>query len=97
MLDRLLKPRSIKGPGGGMDDLVPATIVDDQGNAEPALLSSGEYVITADLVSLLGDGDNERGAEILDAFCEEIRMLKTGTKKQPKQLKSLLSKVVQSA
>lgn len=51
----------VRGPGGGQDDLVPAR------------LGSGEYVFDADVVAALGDGSNERGAEILDRWREEIR------------------------
>lgn len=51
----------VTGEGGGQDDLVEAR------------LSPGEYVFDADVVSALGDGDNTRGAEILDAWREELR------------------------
>jgi len=42
----------------------------------PALLSKGEYVIDAETVSLLGDGDNDAGAERLDQMREAIRQQK---------------------
>jgi hypothetical protein len=51
----------VTGKGGGQDDLVPAR------------LAKGEYVMDADVVSALGDGSNERGAEILDKWREELR------------------------
>lgn len=59
----------IRGSGGGVDDLVPGSI----DGREDVRLASGEYVIPARVVSALGDGDTDRGAEILDAFCERVR------------------------
>jgi hypothetical protein len=63
--------------GKGMDDDIPATIEGQQ----PAALSQGEYVIPADVVALLGDGNNEAGASVLQAFLDQIRQLKTGNSK----------------
>jgi hypothetical protein len=51
----------VQGPGGGQDDLIPAR------------LGRGEYVFDADAVASLGDGSNERGAELLDKWREELR------------------------
>lgn len=56
----------VQGPGGGQDDLI---------NAK---LAAGEYVFDADVVSALGDGDNARGADILDEFRRNIRTHKRG-------------------
>lgn len=53
--------RVVSGPGGGQDDLVPAR------------LGAGEYVLDADIVSALGDGDTNRGAKILDEWREKVR------------------------
>jgi len=44
-----------------------------QADAIPAKLSSGEYVMDADVVSALGDGNNEAGAKKLDAMREQVR------------------------
>lgn len=41
-----------------------------------ALLSKGEYVFDSETVSLLGDGDNDAGAERLDQMREAIRQQK---------------------
>lgn len=57
----------VSGVGGGQDDLVQAR------------LSPGEYVMDAELVSALGDGDNGRGAQVLDRFREVVRMHKRDT------------------
>jgi hypothetical protein len=37
------------------------------------MLARGEYVIPADVVSSLGNGDNEAGAEIMDEFLQVVR------------------------
>lgn len=64
--------RYVKGRGDGTSDSV------------PAMLASGEFVIPADVVSGLGNGDNDAGAKVLDNFMEEIRKHKRGG--SPKQL-----------
>lgn len=38
-----------------------------------AMLSDGEYVMDADVVSALGDGNNEAGAKVLDKMREKVR------------------------
>lgn len=58
----------VSGPGTGISDSVPATIEGRQ----PARLSDGEYVLTAEVVSKLGGGSTDAGAQILDQFMEII-------------------------
>lgn len=72
---------------GGMDDTVPAVIDGEQ----PAALSEGEFVLPADVVSLLGDGNSEEGARRLNNFMKQLRQKKTGTKKQPKSIADLIN------
>lgn len=77
-----LKPgegEALQGQGGGMADLIPAVIDGEQ----PARLSSGEVVVPADVVSGVGDGDTEAGAERLKDMMAQIRMAKTGSTQQP--------------
>lgn len=74
--------RYLKGPGDGMSDSIPATI----DGTEQAALASGEYVIPADIVSALGNGDNDAGAKVLDAMIAKIRQAKTGKTSQPPQI-----------
>jgi len=64
---------------GGMSDTVPAQI---SGSGEPALLSPGEYVIPADVVSMLGDGNSDAGAGELADMIARIRQQKTGRTEQ---------------
>jgi hypothetical protein len=66
------------GPTDGMADLVPATI---DGN-QPAALSDGEFVIPADVVSHLGNGNSDAGAQQLYSMMDRVRTERTGTTKQ---------------
>ena len=54
-------PGYVNGPGDGRDDVINAR------------LSDGEYVIDAEVVSLLGNGSNEAGAKLLDDMRKKIR------------------------
>jgi hypothetical protein len=49
-------------------------------------LSHGEFVIPADVVSHLGNGNSEAGADRLYSMMDKIRKARTGTKKQGKQI-----------
>jgi len=72
----------LKSAEDGMADRIPATI----DNKQPAKLSGGEFVIPADVVSHLGNGNSEAGAKQLYAMMDRIRHARTGTKKQGKQI-----------
>lgn len=66
------------GPGGGLDDLIPTSI----NGRRAAALSDGEFVIPADVVSMMGDGSSNAGARRLYDLVKQIRQNKTGTAKQ---------------
>ena len=72
----------LEGATDGMADEVPASV----DNVEPAALSDGEYVIPADVVSHLGNGNSDAGAKVLDKFLLRIRKERTGNSKQGKQI-----------
>ncbi len=72
----------VSGAGNGQSDEVPAVI---DGN-EPASLSAGEYVIPADVVSMLGNGDTEAGVKILEEMITRVRTLKQGNPDQAEEL-----------
>lgn len=77
------KGRMVAGTGGGLADAVPAEITTPEGETKaPAALSEGEFVVPADVVSMLGDGSSEAGSRILQQMIEEIRVAKTSSKKQ---------------
>jgi len=70
------------GPTDGMADNVPATI----DGAEPARLSDGEFVVPADVVSHLGNGNSEAGSEQLYSMMDRVRQERTGTTRQGAQI-----------
>ena len=79
---RTLPPRYLNGHSDGMADKVPAHI----DNKRPAALSDGEFVIPADVVSHLGNGNSNAGAKRLYEMMDRIRAARTGTTKQGKQI-----------
>ena len=66
------------GPTDGMADLVPANI----DGTQPAALSDGEFVVPADVVSHLGNGNSDAGAKQLYSMMDRVRESRTGTTKQ---------------
>ena len=82
---KMLGAKAGSNPKGGMADTVPSMI---DGQA-PAALSAGEYVIPADVVALIGDGNTDAGVEVLDSAIAELRQAKTGKKDQPNPMAEL--------
>jgi len=78
----MAKGRYLGGATDGMADKIPARI----GGKQEARLSHGEFVIPADVVSHLGNGNSEAGAKRLYDMMDKIRTARTGTKKQGKQI-----------
>ena len=70
------------GPTDGMADRIPATI----DNTQPAALSDGEFVIPADVVSHLGNGNSNAGAEQLYSMMDRVRQARTGRQTQGTQI-----------
>jgi len=56
---------ALEGPGGPFDDMIPAQIESSDGSMAPAALSPGEFVVSQPIVSFLGDGDVNLGANLL--------------------------------
>ena len=78
----MAKGRYLQGETDGMADEIPAQIGDHQ----PAALSHGEFVVPADVVSHLGNGNSDAGAKKLYQMMDKIRMARTGNKKQGKKI-----------
>jgi hypothetical protein len=76
------KPRYLRGETDGMADQIKARI--DGG--QEARLAHGEFVIPADVVSHLGNGNSDAGAKKLYSMMDKIRVARTGNKKQGKQI-----------
>lgn len=81
-LTTLAKGRYLRGETDGMEDKIPANIEGKQ----PAALSHGEFVVPADVVSHLGNGNSDAGAKRLYDMMDRIRMARTGSEKQGKQI-----------
>ena len=78
----LKKGKYLDGKTDGMADEVPATI---EGTQE-ARLSDGEFVIPADVVSHLGNGNSDAGAKVLEGMMARVRKARTGNDKQGKEI-----------
>jgi hypothetical protein len=72
----------LRGNTDGMADELNTSIEGKQ----PAKLSHGEFVVPADVVSHLGNGNSDAGAKKLYQMMDRIRVARTGTKKQGKQI-----------
>jgi hypothetical protein len=77
----------VEGPGNGMSDDIPFSIEGQQ----PALLARDEYVIPADVVSMIGNGSSDAGSETIDQGIAGIRKLKYGRAEQPRETEGLLN------
>jgi hypothetical protein len=79
-----LRPKGmyLGGKTDGMADQVPATI----SNRQPARLSDGEFVIPADVVSHLGNGNSDAGAKELFSMMDRVRIDRTGNPAQGSQI-----------
>jgi len=72
----------VMGKGDGMSDEIPFSIEGKQ----PALLSRDEYVLPADVVSALGNGSSNAGADKLDGFLTDVRKKVMGRERQINQI-----------
>jgi hypothetical protein len=81
---KLRKGRYLTGETDGMADEVRANI----DGTQEARLSDGEYVIPADVVSHLGNGNSDAGAKVLDKMLDRVRKARTGNEKQGKEIDS---------
>jgi hypothetical protein len=79
---RLAKGQYLNGSSDGMADKVPARIDGQQ----EARLSDGEFVIPADVVSHLGNGNSDAGAKLLKEMMSRVRNARTGNDKQGKEI-----------
>ena len=71
----------LKSTEDGMADTIPAQM----GN-QPINLSGGEYIMDAETVAFLGNGNTDSGAQKLDDFRENLRMAKNGGEDQGNQI-----------
>jgi hypothetical protein len=79
---QLKKGQYLAGATDGMADKIPASIEGEQ----EARLSDGEFVIPADVVSHLGNGNSDAGAKVLKEMMSRVRKVRTGNEKQGKEI-----------
>lgn len=79
LADLVARVRGAGPLGDGMSDSVPAMIDGKQ----PAALSQGEFVVPADVVSGLGNGDTAAGANQLFGMMDRVRTMRNGGPVQP--------------
>jgi len=79
---RAKQPRYLDGATDGMADKIDTDIDGKQ----RAKLSHGEFVIPADVVSHLGNGNSKAGADALYKMMSRVRKARTGNPKQGKQI-----------
>ena len=79
---KMKKGKYLDGDTDGMADEVPAEIE----GMQPAALSDGEFVIPADVVSHLGNGNSDAGAKVLESMMARVRKARTGSEKQGKEI-----------
>lgn len=72
----------VNGVGDGMDDMIPATLEGEQ----DVVLSDGEFIVPADVVSGLGNGSTDAGSKSLYEMMDRVREMRTGGTAQPKQV-----------
>lgn len=77
-IPRYAAGRFLSGGGDGLSDDIPAII----GGKQPARLADGEFVVSSDVVSNLGNGSSKAGAKKLYSMMDRVRQQAHGTKKQ---------------
>jgi hypothetical protein len=81
----------VGGQGDGMEDNVYMPIVERDNGQQVATLavSPKEYVVDANTMSLLGNGNPDAGAKIMDETVKDVRMAATGQREQQKEIDGL--------
>ena len=74
--------------GDGMSDNVSYDVANG-GDITEARISQDEYIVDANQVKELGDGDVDKGVTRLDKLREEIRKQAYGTKEQPNEISAV--------
>ena len=62
--------------------MIPASLEGEQ----DVVLSDGEFIVPADVVSGLGNGSSDAGSKRLYEMMDRVRELRTGDSEQPEQV-----------
>ena len=81
-MNAMVTEGQVNGIGDGMDDMIPATLEGEQ----DVVLSDGEFIVPADVVSGLGNGSTDAGSKALYEMMDRVRTMRTGMTEQPDQV-----------
>ena len=81
----------VPGKGHGMEDNVYMPIKEDNKQVATLAVSPSEYVVDSHTMAALGNGNADRGADIMDETVKQIREKAYGTDKQPNEINGLAS------
>lgn len=79
----------VPGKGHGMEDNVRMPIKEDGKQVATLAVSPSEYVVDSHTMAALGNGNADRGADVMDATVKQIRQKAYGTEKQPREISGL--------
>ena len=79
----------VPGKGHGMEDNVRMPIEEKGKQVATLAVSPSEYVVDSHTMAALGNGNADRGADVMDATVKQIRQKAYGTKKQPREISGL--------
>ena len=79
----------VPGKGHGMEDNVRMPIKEEGKQVATLAVSPSEYVVDSHTMAALGNGNADRGADVMDATVKQIRQKAYGTEKQPREISGL--------
>ena len=79
----------VPGTGHGMEDNVRMPIEERGKQVATLAVSPSEYVVDSHTMAALGNGNADRGADVMDATVKQIRQKAYGTEKQPKEISGI--------
>ena len=79
----------VLGKGHGMEDNVRMPIKEDGRDVATLAVSPSEYVVDSHTMAALGNGNADRGADIMDKTVKQIRQKAYGSDKQPREISGL--------
>ena len=79
----------VRGDGHGMQDNVFMPIKEEGEQVATLAVSPKEYVVDAHTMSAIGNGNADKGADVMDNVVENIREKAYGTDQQPNQINGL--------
>tara|TARA_R100001086_G_scaffold104052_1_gene52225 strand:- start:765 stop:1487 length:723 start_codon:yes stop_codon:yes gene_type:complete len=79
----------VAGDGHGMEDNVYMPIQEGPEQVGTLAVSPKEYVVDAHTMSALGNGNADKGADVMDRVVENVREKAYGTRKQPREINGL--------